>query len=262
MKPGKPVQLKDYDPSDTSAFSVGEKLAKEESERIDSKLDQLQEMLYAEHKHKLLIILQAMDTGGKDGVIRRVFEGVNPSGVRVAHFRTPSQDELDHGFLWRAYAQIPSSGELVIFNRSHYEAVLIERVHKLVPKNVWKERYDEICGFEKLLSKEGVTILKFYLHISAEEQKKRLEERLTDPNKGWKFSENDIMERKLWPEYMKAYEEMLEKTSTKHAPWYLVPSNHRWFRDLVVSSVIVKTLEEFRMQFPRIPEKLKLTKIS
>jgi PPK2 family polyphosphate:nucleotide phosphotransferase len=163
--------------------------------------------------------------------------------------------------LWRAYAQIPSSGELVIFNRSHYEAVLIERVHKLVPESIWRQRYGEICEFEKLLSEEGTTILKFYLHISSEEQKKRLKERLTDPSKEWKFSESDLMERKLWPDYMEAYEEMLEKTSTKYAPWYVIPSDHRWFRDLAVASIIVETLEGFEMKFPKIPEGLKSTRI-
>ncbi|MGA2875411.1 MAG: polyphosphate kinase 2 family protein [Nitrososphaerales archaeon] len=261
VKPGKDISLKHWDPSDTSAFDGNELAAKEESKKINSKLDQLQEMLYAENKHKLLIILQAMDTGGKDGVIRRVFEGVNPSGVRVVHFRTPSQDELDHGFLWRAYAQIPSRGELVIFNRSHYEAVLIERVHNLVPDEIWQQRYKEICEFEELLHEEGTTILKFYLHISSDEQKKRLKARLSDPTKEWKFSQNDLVERKLWHEYMKAYEHVLRKTSTKSAPWYIIPSNHKWFRDLAVARIIVKTLEGFNMQFPAISNDMKAVKI-
>ncbi len=253
-------RLKDFDPGDTSAFDGNESDAKEESKDINSKLDKLQEMMYAEHKRKLLIVLQAMDTGGKDGVIHRVFEGMNPSGVRVAHFREPSQNEMEHGFLWRAYAQIPASGEIVIFNRSHYEAVLVERVHKMVPEDVLKRRYKEICQFEKLLKEEGVTILKFFLHISSEEQKKRLRERLVDPTKEWKFSGSDLEERKMWHEYMKAYEHALRKTSEDDAPWYLIPSNHKWFRDLLVSQIIVKTLEAFDMKVPHLPRKLREAK--
>ena len=168
---------------------------------------------------------------------------------------------MDHGFLWRAYAQIPSRGELVIFNRSHYEAVLIERVHNLVPEEIWQKRYNEICEFEELLREEGTTILKFYLHISSDEQKKRLKARLSDPTKEWKFSENDLKERKLWHKYMKAYEHVLRKTSTKTAPWYIIPSNHKWFRDLVVARIIVKTLEGFNMRFPAISKELKTVKI-
>lgn len=250
VEPGKKVRRKDWDPNDTSGFDGGEDEAREESVVLDAALDELQDKLYAEHKRKVLIILQAMDTGGKDGTIRRIFEGVNPSGVRVAHFREPTPDEKAHDFLWRIHQQVPGYGELTIFNRSHYEGVLVERVHKIVPKEVWHRRYGQINNFERMLTEEGTTILKFYLHIDADEQRKRLRERLDDPNKQWKFSEDDLKERKHWDGYMKAYEEMLQKTSTEYAPWYIVPSNHRWFRDLLVATIIVKTLEGFDMKYP------------
>jgi len=252
VNPGDSISLAHLDPSDTSGFDGKEDDAKSESKKINEKLDSLQEMLYAEHKHKILIILQAMDTGGKDGVIRRVFEGVNPSGVRVVHFREPTPEELDHGFLWKAGTNTPGKGELVIYNRSYYESVLIERVHKLVQEKVWQRRYDEINEFEKVLCEEETTILKFYLHIDSNEQKKRLQSRLDDPTKEWKFSENDLAERKLWQEYMKAYEDCLVKTSTDRAPWHIVPSNHKWFRDLVVASIIVKKMEELDMNYPKL----------
>ncbi len=208
-------------------------------------------MLYAEHKHKVLVVLQAMDTGGKDGVIHRVFQGVNPQGVQVAHFREPTPEELDHGFLWREHQPVPGRGELVIFNRSHYEGVLVERVHKLVTDEVWHRRYRQINDFERLLAEEDTTVLKFYLHISKDEQKKRLQQRLDDPSKNWKFSNEDLPERKLWGEYMKVYEDALNKTSTEWAPWLIIPANHKWFRDLVVSRIIVKAMEKLDMHYPK-----------
>jgi PPK2 family polyphosphate:nucleotide phosphotransferase len=197
-----------------------------------------------------------MDTAGKDGTIRAVFEGVNPQGVRVANFKVPSPNELAHDYLWRVHAQTPARGELVIFNRSHYEDVLVVRVHELVPQEVWKKRYGQIVEFERMLVEEGTTILKFYLHIDQEEQKKRLIERIDDPTKQWKFNPGDLDERKLWVQYMDAYEEMLEKTSTKSAPWYAIPSNANWYRDLVVARVIVDTLKGFKMEYPHPAENL------
>lgn len=252
VRPGKKVKHKTWDPNDTSGFDGGEDEARAVSASLDKSLDRLQEKLYAEHKHKVLIVLQAMDTGGKDGAIRRIFQGVNPSGVRVAHFREPTPVELDHDFLWRIHPQVPGKGEITIFNRSHYEDVLVGRVHKTVPKEVWHARYRQINEFERMLAEQDTAILKFYLHIDSGEQRKRLRERLDDPNKQWKFSEDDLSERKFWNEYMKAYEQMLEETSTEWAPWYLVPSNHRWFRDILVASVVVKTLEGFDMKYPRL----------
>ncbi len=203
-----------------------------------------------------------MDTAGKDGVIRRIFEGVNPAGVRVVHFREPTQEETDRGFLWRAYKQIPARGEITIFNRSHYEGVLVERVHNTVPKEVWEKRYEEITVFERQLVDENTTILKCYLHIDYQTQKKRLEERLEDPTKEWKFGKADLQERKLWQEYMKAYEDMLNKTSTTFSPWYVIPSNHKWFRDLLIARIVVESLEKMQMHYPKLPKELRSVKIS
>jgi PPK2 family polyphosphate:nucleotide phosphotransferase len=252
VKPGAKVRLDRFNPADTSGFGGKKKDGLKEVTALVKMLDPLQELLYAEHKHKVLIVLQSMDTGGKDGTIRRVFEGVNPQGVRVAHFGIPTPEETDHDFLWRVHAQVPERGQMVIFNRSHYEGVLVERVHGLVPKEVWKGRYQEINEFERMLTEEGTTILKFYLHIDRKEQMKRLQERLDDPTKHWKFSADDIHERRFWGEYTKAYQEALERTSTPWAPWYIVPSNHPWFRDLIVSSVIVKTLRDLDMKYPKL----------
>jgi PPK2 family polyphosphate:nucleotide phosphotransferase len=254
IKPGEKVCLDDWDPGDTSSFEGKKEDALQQLKELSKKMEQLQEMLFAEHKHKVLIVLQSVDTGGKDGTIKHVFEGVNPQGVKVARFGTPTPEELDHDFLWRVHAKVPKNGEIVIFNRSHYEGVLVERVHKLTPKEIWKARYQEINNFEQLLSNEGTAILKFYLHISKDEQKKRLEERLKDPTKRWKFDINDLKERKFWSKYMNAYQDVLEKTSTKWAPWYIVPANHHWFRDLIVTTVIVKTLEDMDIHYPELPK--------
>ncbi len=250
IKEGEKVRLDVWDPGDTTGIKGKKKEGLEELARLRDKLDPLQELLYAEHKHAVLVVLQGMDTSGKDGTIRRVFEGVNPQGVRVARFREPTPEEADHDFLWRAHKQVPGKGEIVIFNRSHYEGVLVERVHKLVPKEVWQGRYQEINDFERLLAEEGTTLLKFYLHIDADEQKKRLQARLDDPSKQWKFSPQDVKERTFWPDYMKAYEAALERTSTAWAPWYLVPSNHPWYRDWVVCRILVEALEGLKMKYP------------
>ncbi len=219
-------------------------------------MDALQGLLYAEHKHKVLIVLQAMDTGGKDGTIQHIFDGVNPQGVRVAKFDVPTQEELDHDYLWRVHKVMPANGEIVIFNRSHYEDVLAVRVHNLVPPKVWKKRFGQINHFEHILADNGTTILKFFLHIDKDEQKKRLQARLDDPTKHWKFRLGDLAERKLWSDYMQAYEDVLSKTSTKYAPWFIVPSNRKWVRDLVISSVLVDTLKNLKMKFPELEENL------
>jgi PPK2 family polyphosphate:nucleotide phosphotransferase len=220
--------------------------------QLTQELEALQELLYAEHRHKVLVVLQAMDTGGKDGVIRHVFDNVNPQGVRVASFKKPTPLELDHDYLWRVHQQAPAKGEMVIFNRSHYEDVLVVAVHKLAPEKVWSRRYDQINNFERMLVEEGVTILKFFLHIDLEEQKERLQARLADPDKQWKFNPADLEERKFWPEYMKAYEEVLQRTSTSWAPWYVIPSNKKWFRNYVISSILVKTLQGLKMNYPQV----------
>jgi PPK2 family polyphosphate:nucleotide phosphotransferase len=233
----------------------------EESKKLLPRLERLQEVLYAEHRHKVLVVLQAMDTGGKDGTIKKVFEGVNPQGVRVAHFRTPTAEEAEHDFLWRVHKEAPGSGEMVIFNRSHYEGVLIERVHDLVPRKTWSRRYKEIGHFERLLHEDHAVILKFFLHISKDEQKRRLEERASDPSKQWKFSLSDIQERRFWSKYMKAYEDALQKTSTDSSPWYVIPADKKWFRDLLVSSIIVERLDELGMEYPKASVDLKSVEI-
>ena len=252
VEPGSKVRLGEIDPGDASGFkgdkADGEKLI----DSLIKKLDPLQELLYAEHKHMMLIVLQGMDSSGKDGTIRRVFEGVNPEGVRVAHFGKPSAEEIDHDYLWRAHKQVPGKGEIVIFNRSHYESVLVERVHELVPEKVWSKRYKQIVDFERMLSEEGTTILQFFLRIDKKEQAKRFLARLDDPTKHWKFSYLDYNERSYWKDYTAAYEDALERTSTDFAPWYIIPSNHPWLRDLMVSQAIVNALETLKMKYPKL----------
>lgn len=256
VKPGERVDLSKWDPNDKGDFKGGKEEGLEELEKLNARLEELQEVLYASHQHKVLVVLQALDTGGKDGVIRRVFDGVNPQGVRVASFKVPTEEELDHDYLWRVHRVVPGRGEMVIFNRSHYEDVLVVRVHRIVPPEVWKQRYEQINAFERHLAENGTTLLKFFLHIDREEQKERLQARLEDPTKRWKFRLGDLEERKHWGEYMEAYEDALSKTSTDHAPWYVVPANRKWYRDLVISSVLVRTLEDLGMTYPEPEENL------
>lgn len=256
VEPGTDVHLSEWDPNDKGDSKDGKQEALQEIAELNKKLEDLQTLLYAEHKHKILVVLQAMDTGGKDGVIRHVFNGVNPQGTRVANFKEPTTEELDHDFLWRVHKQVPSKGEIAIFNRSHYEEVLIVRVHKLAPKEEWSKHYDQINDFERMLVENGTTILKFYLHIDQQEQKARLQARLDDPKKRWKFRLGDLEERKLWDQYMKAYEDMLSRTSTEIAPWQVIPANHKWYRDLVISKILVATLESLKMKFPVSEENL------
>ncbi len=249
---GKKINLGDWNPDDTSSFKGSKKKGLKDVEKLRKELEDLQKVLYAEQKHKVLIILQAMDTAGKDSTINLLFEGVSPAGVRVADFKVPSEEEKAHDFLWRIHKEVPRNGEIVIFNRSHYESVLVERVHHLVPKKVWQERYSEINDFERMLHNEGTLILKFYLHISKKEQKERLEERQHERRKEWKFSPNDLPERKLWKEYMRAYEDAIAQTSSSWASWYIVPSDHKWFRDLIVGSAIVGQLKRLKMKYPKL----------
>jgi PPK2 family polyphosphate:nucleotide phosphotransferase len=234
-----------FKPSHETKASALARIAKHEQ-----RLRELQYLLYAENQRSLLICLQGLDAAGKDGTIRHVLGAMNPQGARVHAFKVPSVLEASHDFLWRAHEQAPAKGEVVVFNRSHYEDVLVARVHGLVPKHVWSKRYDLINDFERNLVESGTCILKFCLHISADEQLRRFGQRLDDPAHRWKISEADYAERKLWPEYVKAYEETLRKTSTKHAPWFVVPSNHKWFRNLAISEILVKTLESFKMKMP------------
>jgi len=256
VEPDSKVNLSKWNPNEKGSFEGGKKAGKKALLALNDRLEALQEMLYAERKHRVLVVLQAMDTGGKDGTIRHVFEGVNPQGVRVANFKVPTQEELDHDYLWRVHKQTPGRGEIVIFNRSHYEDVLVVRVHELVPEKVWRKRYDQINAFERTLAEEGTTILKFFLHIDLEEQKERLQARLDEPNKRWKFSKGDLKERKLWPKYITAYEDVLSKTSTAWAPWYVVPANRKWYRNLVVATTLIETLEGLNMSYPQPEEGL------
>jgi PPK2 family polyphosphate:nucleotide phosphotransferase len=253
-RPGKKLALDDIDPQATPHWNPSDRAAAEErSAALNLRIEVLQELLWAQGKERVLVVLQAMDAGGKDGTIKRVFEHVNPSGVRVASFKKPSDLELDHDYLWRVHQQVPANGELVIFNRSHYEDVLIVRVLDLVPEAMWRKRYRHIRDFEQLLVDEGTTIVKIFLHISKEEQRDRLQDRLDRPEKNWKFDPGDLVQRQHWSDYMAAFAEAIEETSTERAPWYVVPANRKWYRDLVVSEILVQTLEGLQMTFPPAP---------
>ncbi len=250
VEPGTTVDLSQWETSSSATFDGDKHAGKKALLGLNNELEVLQELLYAESKHKILIVLQATDTGGKDGTIRHVFEGVNPQGVHVASFKKPTEIELDHDYLWRVHARTPGSGQIVIFNRSHYEDVLVVRVHDLVPEARWEKRYEHINNFEKLLADEGTTIIKFFLHISKDEQKERLEERLADPEKHWKFAKGDLAERERWDDYQEAFEAALSRTSTEYAPWYIIPADRKWYRNLVISQVIIDTLNGLDMAYP------------
>jgi len=249
VKPGAKVRLSDYDPDDTLGWHKGHKMQASLDDAIQ-RIDNLQYRLAAERKRALLIVLQGLDTGGKDGTIRHVMTGMNPQGCKVTSFKVPTAEEAAHDFLWRIHRAVPEHGDVGIFNRSHYEDVLVVRVHKLVPKEVWSKRYDEINQFESILAHNGIRILKFFLHISKDEQKKRLLQRIDDPDRHWKLSEADFHERKFWDDYTAAYEHALRKCSTAEAPWFIIPANKKWFRNLAVSHVIAETLEDMNPKFP------------
>ena len=225
-------------------------------DKLTARLDQLQEALYAENRRAVLVVLQGRDTSGKDGTIRKVFGPLNPQGLVVTSFKAPTPVELAHDYLWRVHQAIPPKGNIGIFNRSHYEDVLAVRVHELVPEGVWRPRYEQINLFERLLTENGVTVLKFFLHISRKEQLERLQERLQDPTKYWKFSPGDLGERDRWDAYTAAYEEALERTSTKAAPWWVVPADKKYVRDLLVAQVVTETLEQMDPKYPGLPEGL------
>lgn len=244
------TKLASIDTSSTCGYKADKASTVALLDQLNAQLVRLQSVLFAEHKRKVLVVLQAMDTGGKDGVIRKVFSGINPQGVRVVGFKAPTAPELAHDYLWRVHAQVPAKGELVVFNRSHYEDVLITRVHKWIDDKTAKRRFREINEFEAMLAAEGTIILKFFLHISKDEQKQRLQDRLDDPAKTWKFNVGDLAERKLWDDYQRVYEDAMRATSTPHAPWYVVPADRKWVRDVYVSAVLANTLEALGMQYP------------
>ncbi|MDR3710964.1 MAG: hypothetical protein P4L33_21900 [Capsulimonadaceae bacterium] len=243
----KPLKLSKIDAGDTGGLT--EEQARAKFLTVSEELSELQALMYGAGSHSALAVLQAMDTGGKDGTIRNVMGAVNPQGCQITSFKVPTPIEQAHDFLWRIHEAAPRKGNIGIFNRSHYEDVLVARVHNLVPKPAWRERYKHIANFEELLADNSTIIIKFFLYISKDEQESRLRKRETDPEKSWKLSVADWHERSLWDDYMKAYEEAIEKTSSPHAPWYIVPANHKWYRDLIVSQAIVERLRPYRKQW-------------
>ncbi len=253
VKPGAKVDLSKIDSDERTLFHTG---GKDEStkafDKLQDELQDLQKVLYAQNKHKILLVLQAMDTGGKDGCVKHVFSRIDPQGLHVRSFKKPTEEELARDFLWRVHNKVPGNGEMVIFNRSHYEDVIAVRVKKLFPEKVWKQRYQHIVDFERMLAEEGTTIVKIYLHISKDEQKRRIVSRLENPDKHWKFHPDDLKDRELWNDFMKTYEDLLSKTSTTHAPWYVVPANRKWYRNLCVARIMVDTMKRLDMRLPKI----------
>ena len=250
VPPGGKLRLKELDPA-FDGKSIKKAAAVREMQKLAAKMDDLQFRLYSQQKHSLLICLQAPDAGGKDGVVRHVLGAMNPQSCRVVSFKQPSAEERAHDFLWRVERQCPRRGEVVVFNRSHYEEVLVTRVHKLLPKPVWSARYKQINEFEERLAANDTHVIKFFLHISKEEQLRRFKLRLDDPARRWKISEADYAEREYWDDYVKAFEDALSKCSTKDAPWYVIPSDHKWFRNLAISYIVTKTMEALDLKLPK-----------
>ncbi len=250
VKPGSKFKLTDIDPESTPGCDNKEEGLARLEKNID-RMSVLQYLLYAEGKRSLLAVLQGIDAGGKDGTIRKVMTGLNPQGVTVTSFKAPAGAEKEHDYLWRVHQATPRKGTIGIFNRSHYEDVLIVRVHNLVPAEVWKKRYEQINHFEEMLVESGTNIVKFFLYISKEEQKKRFQERIEDPERNWKFNTEDLEERKHWDDYVDAFEAALEKCSKSRAPWYVIPANRKWYRNLAVSEILRETMEEMEMQYPK-----------
>jgi len=256
---GKKVKLANHSTSDANGLAKEEGLA--ELGVLQGRLDELQGLLYADKRFALLIVLQAIDAGGKDGTIRSVYTQVDPLGMRAVAFGVPSEEERAHDYLWRVHEKMPAKGETAIFNRSHYEDVLVVRVKGLVPKDVWERRYDHINAFERMLADEGTVILKFFLHISKDEQRRRLQERIDTPRKRWKFRASDLEDRALWDEYQRAFETMIERCSTEHAPWHIVPADRNWYRDLLVARTIVAKLESLGLRYPPAQPGIEGTKV-
>lgn len=248
--PGKRIELSAIDPGSTAGAPGDEETTDDATRALRDELTDLQDRLWAESKQSLLIVLQALDAGGKDGTVKHVFSGVNPQGIRVHSFKEPSEEELAHDFLWRVHAQVPRASEIVIFNRSHYESVLVERVFNLVPERTWRPRYEIIRGFEQGLANAGTRVIKFMLHISEEEQEKRFEARRNDPTKHWKYSAKDLETTAQWSQFMEAYEDAIEETSTDDAPWYVVPADHKWYRNWAVMKIVTETLAAMNPQYP------------
>ena len=253
VKPGSRVDLSKIDSGKKSLFGGANKLEVEpQFKDLQDQLQKLQKILYSQNKHRILVVMQAMDTGGKDGCIKHVFSHIDPQGIHVRSFKKPSEEELSYDFLWRIHSKVPHRGQLVIFNRSHYEDIISVRVKKLFPDEVWQRRQRHVVDFERMLAEEGTTIVKIFLHISKEEQKRRLEERLKNPEKHWKFNPDDLAERARWNDFMTAYEDVIGSTSTKHAPWYIVPADRKWYRNLCVARIMLDTLKSLDMKLPAV----------
>lgn len=249
IAPGEHVHLSDFDPDDTGKGDKKGAVAR--IGKLCEQIGELQQRLFAERKRSVLVCLQGLDAAGKDGVVKHVIGSMNPDGCNVANFKEPSPEELAHDFLWRVEAQMPCKGEIVIFNRSHYEDVLIVRVHNLVPREVWSKRYEQINDFERRHAESGTKILKFFLHISKEEQLRRFEQRLDDPTKRWKISESDYTEREYWDDYVRAYDDALAKCNTEESPWFVIPADHKWFRDLAISEILAATMDAMDIKTPK-----------
>jgi PPK2 family polyphosphate:nucleotide phosphotransferase len=261
VKPGAKVDFGNYDSGEKALFQGEKDEFESQFDDLQYQLQQLQKVLYAQNKHRILVVMQAMDTGGKDGCIKHVFSRIDPQGIHVRSFKKPTEEELAHDFLWRVHARVPSTGQMVIFNRSHYEDIIAVRVKKIYPDEVWKRRQRHVVDFERMLAEEGTTIVKIFLHISKEEQKKRLESRLQNPAKHWKFNPDDLADRARWSEFMTAYEDVIGKTSTEHAPWYVVPADRKWYRNLCVARIMLDTLKRLNMEIPAIdwdPKKVRI----
>ncbi len=252
VKKGSKLEFGIHDSSDRTLYHGSKEESETQFDVLQDELQQLQKMLYAQNKHRVLVVMQAMDTGGKDGCIKHVFSRIDPQGIHVRSFKKPTEEELAHDFLWRVHAKVPSTGQMVIFNRSHYEDIIAVRVKKLFPEEVWKRRQQNVLDFERMLAEEGTTIVKIFLHISKDEQKKRLESRLTNPAKHWKFNPDDLADRARWDDFMAAYQDVIGKTSTDLAPWYVVPADRKWYRNLCVARIMVDTLKQLNMEFPKI----------
>jgi PPK2 family polyphosphate:nucleotide phosphotransferase len=253
VKPGAEVDLVKIDGNEKVLFKgVGKEEIQRQFDELQTELQELQKRLYAQNKHRILVVMQAMDTGGKDGCIKHVFSRIDPQGIHVRSFKTPSEEELSYDFLWRVHSKVPHRGQLVIFNRSHYEDIIAVRVKKIYPDEVWKRRQRHVVEFERMLAEEGTTIVKFFLHISKDEQKRRLEARLADPAKHWKINPEDLVDRARWDDFMRAYEDVMQKTSTEHAPWYVIPADRKWYRNLCVARIMLDTLKKLNMEYPAI----------
>lgn len=253
VKPGSKLDLRAIDTNEKTLFKGASKEEiNPQFDELQCQLQQLQKVLYAQNKHRILVVMQAMDTGGKDGCIKHVFSRIDPQGIHVRSFKKPSEEELAHDFLWRVHSKVPSTGQLVIFNRSHYEDIIAVRVKKIYPDEVWKRRQRHVVEFERMLAEEGTTIVKIFLHISKEEQKNRLQARLDNPAKHWKINPDDLVDRARWDDFMTAYEDVITKTSTDVAPWYVVPADRKWYRNLCVARIMLDTLKKLDMKFPPI----------